>query len=188
MLKLWNVFSDNCRISKYFLNFPQGVSGCVELECLDNLQTVHSLIFPSFNIWFFTRRSQAIGIFTASYRKVNSVYPHGGGMYPDMQWTGVCIPACNWVGGGMWPGGACPRYGQQGGCMHPTRMLSCWFLIPLIRSNGFLRLSPLASDSLSNRIFHKLDKIGNNANIGIKGFTTRKKSSDKMLHHSGNRT
>ena len=24
MLKLWNVFSDNCRIWKYFLNFPQG--------------------------------------------------------------------------------------------------------------------------------------------------------------------
>ena len=24
MLKLWNVFSDNCRIWQYFLNFPQG--------------------------------------------------------------------------------------------------------------------------------------------------------------------
>ena len=29
--------------------------------------------------------------------------------------------------------------------------------------------------------FHKLDEIGNNANIGIRGFTTWKKSSDKML-------
>ena len=31
------------------------------------------------------------------------------------------------------------------------------------------------------RDFHKLDEIGNNANIGIRGFTTWKKSSDKML-------
>ena len=32
-----------------------------------------------------------------------------------------------------------------------------------------------------NMVFHKLDEIGNNANIGIRGFTTWKKSSDKML-------
>ena len=33
----------------------------------------------------------------------------------------------------------------------------------------------------ANRVFHKLDEIGNNANIGIRGFTTWKKSSEKML-------
>ena len=32
-----------------------------------------------------------------------------------------------------------------------------------------------------SRVFHKLDEIGNNDNIGIRGFTTCKKSSDKML-------
>ena len=32
----------------------------------------------------------------------------------------------------------------------------------------------------SSRGFHKLDEIGNNANIGIRGFTTWKKSGDKM--------
>ena len=33
------------------------------------------------------------------------------------------------------------------------------------------------------RVFHKLDEIGNNANIGLRGFTTwkQKKSRDKML-------
>ena len=34
---------------------------------------------------------------------------------------------------------------------------------------------------LPSRRFHKLDKIGNNANIGIRGFTAWKKSSNKML-------
>ena len=32
MLKLWNVFSDNCRIWKYFLNFPQGAN-VANLDC-----------------------------------------------------------------------------------------------------------------------------------------------------------
>ena len=31
------------------------------------------------------------------------------------------------------------------------------------------------------RIFHKLDEIGNNANIGIRGLLREIKSSDKML-------
>ena len=33
----------------------------------------------------------------------------------------------------------------------------------------------------SIRGFHKRDEIGNNAHIGIRGFTTWKKSGDKML-------
>ena len=40
----------------------------------------------------------------------------------------------------------------------------------------------------SNRVFHNLDEIGNNANIGIRVFTTWKKFSEKMLPPSGNRT
>ena len=32
-----------------------------------------------------------------------------------------------------------------------------------------------------NRGFHKLDEIGNNVNIGIRGFTAWKKSNDKVL-------
>ena len=86
---------------------------------------------------------------------------------------------------GMYPSMQLGRWGDvTRGCMPPlwsTRGMYASYqnafllifnpnLIPLIPSNGFLRLSPLASDSLSNRIFHKLDEIGNNANIGIKGF------------------
>ena len=32
---------------------------------------------------------------------------------------------------------------------------------------------------VSIRVFHKLDEIGNNANIGIRGFTTRKPKKKK---------
>ena len=36
---------------------------------------------------------------------------------------------------------------------------------------------------MTNRVFHKLDEIGNNTNISIRGFTKwkQKKSSNKML-------
>ena len=36
-------------------------------------------------------------------------------------------------------------------------------------------------DEIGNRGFHKLYEIGNNTNIDIRGFTTWKKSSEKML-------
>ena len=31
-----------------------------------------------------------------------------------------------------------------------------------------------SAEQYINRVFHKLDEIGNNANIGIRGFTTQK--------------
>ena len=43
MLKLWNVFSDNCRIWKYFLNFPQGVTG-FSFQGLYLLSIIYSLV------------------------------------------------------------------------------------------------------------------------------------------------
>ena len=38
------------------------------------------------------------------------------------------------------------------------------------------------------RVFHKLDEIGNNANIGIRGFTTWIKIQWQNVTPSGNRT
>ena len=43
-----------------------------------------------------------------------------------------------------------------------------------------------AEGQLANRVFHKLDKTGNNANIGIRGFTVwKQKIPEKMLAQWG---
>ena len=46
---------------------------------------------------------------------------------------------------------------------------------------SLLSLQDWQTTKLRSRGFHKLDEIGNSANIGIRGFTMWKKSSDKML-------
>ena len=55
---------------------------------------------------------------------------------------------------------------------------SLLFQVRFINQNGLILINLLIMCGHSS--FSQIDKIGNNDNIDIRGFTTQKKSSDKM--------